>query len=223
MTERPPDPSRTPSDVRRTFFDRRLLTKRAATAAFVAVLMISLVAPTAAQTDHIALRRQAAEQGDVKSQLALGLMYANGSNVPQDYAEAAKWLRKAADQGNSQAQYELGLLYVKGQGGLPRDEAEAMRLFRSAADQGDPNSQRLLGTMADFQNNYAEAVKWYRKGADEGDPGSQEFLGILYKEGRGVPQDYVKRTSGSILQPHISPIEMGATRQSRTANGLLGK
>src|SRR5262249_18994970 len=92
MTERPPDPSRTPSDVRRTFFDRRLLTKRAATAAFVAVLMISLVAPTAAQTDHIALRRQAAEQGDVKSQLALGLMYANGSNVPQDYAEAAKWL-----------------------------------------------------------------------------------------------------------------------------------
>ena len=39
-----------------------------------------------------------ANQGDARAQLSLGLMYANGRGVPQDYKEALVWLRKAAAQ-----------------------------------------------------------------------------------------------------------------------------
>src|ERR1017187_3210827 len=38
------------------------------------------------------------------AQFNLGLMYANGEGVTQNYAEAARWYRKAADQGDAKAQ-----------------------------------------------------------------------------------------------------------------------
>ena len=40
-----------------------------------------------------------AEQGNASAQYNLGVMYANGRGVPQDYAEAMKWYRLAAEQG----------------------------------------------------------------------------------------------------------------------------
>lgn len=43
----------------------------------------------------------AAEQGDAAAQCQLGWRYLIGEGVPQDYAEAAKWLRKAAGRGRS--------------------------------------------------------------------------------------------------------------------------
>ena len=43
--------------------------------------------------------RLAAEQGYADAQYNLGVMYANGHGVSQDYAEAAKWYRLAAEQG----------------------------------------------------------------------------------------------------------------------------
>ena len=38
----------------------------------------------------------------------MGGLYLSGEGVPEDYEEAAKWLRKAAEQGNAQAQEGLG-------------------------------------------------------------------------------------------------------------------
>ena len=40
-----------------------------------------------------------AEQGDARVQGVLGAMYFEGVGVPQDYAEALKWLSLAAEQG----------------------------------------------------------------------------------------------------------------------------
>jgi len=42
-----------------------------------------------------------AYQGDASAQSNLGLMYATGQGVPQDYAEAVRWYRRAADQGHA--------------------------------------------------------------------------------------------------------------------------
>ena len=44
-----------------------------------------------------------ADQGDAYAQNNLGLMYADGEGVPEDDAEAARWLRLAADQGLAEA------------------------------------------------------------------------------------------------------------------------
>ena len=60
------------------------------------------------------LLREAAEQGDALAQAALGIMYYYGLEVPQDYAEAARWYRMAADQGDADAQLLLGIMYSEG-------------------------------------------------------------------------------------------------------------
>ena len=62
-------------------------------------------------------------------------MYANGEGVPEDDAEAVRWLRLAADQGHADAQHNLGWMYANGEG-VPEDDAEAARWYRLAADQG---------------------------------------------------------------------------------------
>ena len=52
-----------------------------------------------------------AEQGNIKAQYNLALMYYKGEGVPQNYEEAIKWYNKAAEQGNIKAQYNLALMY----------------------------------------------------------------------------------------------------------------
>ena len=60
--------------------------------------------------------RLAAEQGLAEAQTHLGVMYADGRGVPQDYAEAVRWYRLAAEQGLAIAQTNLGFMYVSGKG-----------------------------------------------------------------------------------------------------------
>ena len=42
--------------------------------------------------------RKAAEQGLLKAQYALGVLYQDGLGVPQDFVEAHKWLNLAASR-----------------------------------------------------------------------------------------------------------------------------
>jgi TPR repeat protein len=74
------------------------------------------------------------------AQSALGERYAIGEGVPQDKAEAAKWLQKAAEQGYAEAQLSLGKLYASGEG-VPRDQEEANKWLQKAAEQGDVNDR----------------------------------------------------------------------------------
>jgi TPR repeat protein len=70
--------------------------------------------------------------GDAEAQGYLGFMYANGYGVPQNYIEAANWLRVASEQGYPPAQYLLGLMYDKGQG-VPQDYVLAYKWLDLAA------------------------------------------------------------------------------------------
>ncbi|GAB7221611.1 hypothetical protein VoSk93_08230 [Vibrio owensii] len=62
--------------------------------------------------------KKRAEQGDADAQFNLGVIYYRGKGVPQNYQEAAKWLRKAAEQGDARSQYNLGVMFYKGEGVL---------------------------------------------------------------------------------------------------------
>jgi TPR repeat protein len=84
--------------------------------------------------------RSAADEGHASSQFNLGIMYAQGHGVKQDFGEAARLYRKAADQGHAMAQFNLGLMYAQGYG-VKQDFGEAVRLYRKAADQGHANAQ----------------------------------------------------------------------------------
>jgi hypothetical protein len=123
-------------------------------------------------TADVAACHRLADQGDAMAQYNLGVMYAKGEGVPQDYAEAVKWYRKAADHGWADAQYNLGVMYYNGRG-VPQDYAEAVKWFRKAADQGYANAQYNLGVMYDngrgVPQDFVEAHKWFNLAATQGD------------------------------------------------------
>jgi len=56
--------------------------------------------------------RLRAEQGHAEAQSNLGVMYAEGQGVSQDYKAAVEWFRKAAGQGIAEAQFNLGSMYA---------------------------------------------------------------------------------------------------------------
>ena len=136
-----------------------------------------------------------AEQGDVETQLLLGIFYSDWDwGKKKDYTEAAKWYRKAAEQGNSAAQERLGSLYCLGKG-VRQDSVEAEKWYRKAAEQGYAPAQFDLGLLYygnKGKQEYAEAAKWWRKAAEQGYWPAQHSLGLCYKDGLGVKQDYVE-------------------------------
>jgi TPR repeat protein len=152
--------------------------------------------------------RKAAEQGEIFSQFALGLLYANGEGQPKNAVEAVKWYRAAAEQGFAPAQYQLGDMYRNGNGvgvpqrllyaideGIPKDAVEAVKWYKAAADQGFVRAQYQLGDMYRNGNgvgvaqNIAEAAKWYRKAAEQGDAEAKNALGRMFARVEAVPKD----------------------------------
>src|SRR6266478_7151402 len=77
---------------------------------------------TACQNGSLLACRHLAEQEDDQyAQVILGIYYANGRGVPQDYVAAATWYRKAAAHGEPRAQNYLGELYENGRG-VPKSD-----------------------------------------------------------------------------------------------------
>jgi TPR repeat protein len=60
--------------------------------------------------------RKAAQQGDTKAQLDLGLLYKNSCGVEQSDMEAYRWWKKAADQGDADAKRYIRHLRIHGRG-----------------------------------------------------------------------------------------------------------
>ena len=136
-----------------------------------------------------------AEQGDANAQYNLGLLYALGQGVPQDFERAAEWYEKAAEQGVAAAQYNLGVIYANGQG-VPQNVTEARQWFAQAAEQGVAQAEDSLGYFygsgQGIPKNFAEAEKWYRRAAEKGIASAQFNLGVMYDLGQGVERDFAE-------------------------------
>jgi Caspase domain/Sel1 repeat len=85
------------------------------------------------QTDAQQPLREAAEKGDRRAQMDLGLLYAKGIGMEKDYAAALQWFQRAADQGGPRAQFYIGLMHERGYG-VPRSYTTALEWYRRAAD-----------------------------------------------------------------------------------------
>ena len=86
--------------------------------------------------------RSYVEQGDASAQLNLGVMYANGKEVPENDSEALRWFHLAAEQGHASAQYRLGVMYANGQG-VPEDTMNAYAWFSIAAARGNTSAKEF--------------------------------------------------------------------------------
>jgi len=94
-----------------------------------------------------------------------------GETVPQDYAEAARWLRLAANQGHAAAQSTLAYCYANGLG-IPQDHAEARQWYHLAADNGDDDAQNTLGDIyalgLGVPKDFVSAYLWFSLAAAQG-------------------------------------------------------
>ena len=124
----------------------------------------------------------------------LGVRYAFGTGVKQDYKKAAELFLKAAMQGLADAQYNLGALYDNGLG-VAKDPVRAVIWYHSAAEQNHPSAELNLGLAyangTGVAQDYAEAARWFRRAADQGVVTAQYNLAALYANGRGVEQSHV--------------------------------
>ena len=126
--------------------------------------------------------RSEAEKGDADSQNNLGMFYANGIGVPQDFKKAFFWLKKSADQDYSLGLCNLGLMYLEGYG-VEKDAEEAATLIRASAEKGVAIAQFKIGQMY-FDGNgvprdYAKAKKWFKSAAFQGNEDAINALKIL--------------------------------------------
>ena len=115
----------------------------------------------------------------------LGVMYRQGTGVPQDYKTAVKWYRLAAEQGNADAQSNLGTMYDNGQG-VPQDYKTAVKWYRLAAEQGYAIAQSNLGMMYDngqgVPQDYVRAHMWFNIAAISGESeNASKYRDILAK------------------------------------------
>ena len=130
--------------------------------------------------------QRAAQQGDTTAMNNIGVMYANGRGVDQDYNEAIIWFSNAARQGNATARTNLcivynhlGWMYAKGVG-VEQDYGQAFDWFTKAAEQGHAEAQYNLGVM--YANgdhvvqDEAEAARWFSQAAEQRDIEAQSAL-----------------------------------------------
>ncbi len=89
-----------------------------------------------------------ANQGDARAEYALGMRYANGNEVKQDYRQAKQWFLRAADQGHVRAQEKVAASFFQGRGG-PQDYAKAYYWGLLAQAGGDETSRQIVMSCAD--------------------------------------------------------------------------
>ena len=129
--------------------------------------------------------RKSAEAGNASARYSLGLLYAGGVGVPQDYGQAKGWFEQAAKQGHVGAQVDLGMLYLQG-AGAPQSAQMAMFWFSQAAEHGDGLACAKLGWMyAEGQGVLQDSVQahmWYSLAAAQGDQRAAEARDALAKQ-----------------------------------------
>lgn len=145
--------------------------KKLNTIFFALILMIGFSSVTHAAGDYVweekfkkALPK--AEQGDAKSQYAVGEMYEKGKGAERDAKSAFSWYLKAAEQSNKKAAYKTGLAYLKGNG-VKKDYKKAHKWFKKSAEKKYVRAEYYLGVI--YENgqgvlkDYGQAIKWYKR------------------------------------------------------------
>jgi TPR repeat protein len=119
--------------------------------------------------------KKAANQNYAPSQYQLGVLYYEGSGVPQNRKEAKHLLRKASAQGLALAECKLGAIYYEA-----NDERAAFMWFERAASRDYSVAQFNVGMMYEIglgvDRDREQAEYWWQKAADQGYPEAIEKL-----------------------------------------------
>jgi len=140
-----------------------------------------------------------AESGHGFSQNDMGLFYAFGIHVEEDFEEAVSWWETAADQENFIAMYNLGIAHLKGLGSLSKDQIEAHKWLNLAYARAY-RSQYRNGSGPILQLIKSIEYYWFwtvRGKMSEAQALAEEW--IIEKHGSldaVLPQDWLRKAEG---------------------------
>ncbi|MDO5297105.1 MAG: zinc-ribbon domain-containing protein [bacterium] len=140
----------------------------------------------------------AAEQGNIDAQLALGQRYRQGKLIKADGKLAETWLTKAMAQGSSAAMLALAEMYEQGSV-IEKNGGKAVELYAQAAKQGNIQAMNHLGELYEkgtlVERSLKKAVEYYTQAAKRNSPEAKCHLGKLYEKGQGVTKNMAKARS----------------------------
>jgi TPR repeat protein len=90
-----------------------------------------------------------ADAGDAAAEYRLGMRYATGEDVKQDYEEAMRWFLRAADQGDVHAQATVAVWLMAGRG-APQDYGRAYYWALLAQAGGDESGRAIVLNSAPY-------------------------------------------------------------------------
>jgi len=140
--------------------------------------------------EAIATYRRAADKGSTSAMVELGVLFANGSGVARDEAQARKLLERAAEAGNPRAVANLAAL--SNNGGAPADPVKARALLARAAETNAEAQYQLGLLMAEGAGGPQDEVAaraLFEKAAAQNHPGALERMGDFAQSGRGGAKD----------------------------------
>jgi TPR repeat protein len=153
-------------------------------------LLARAVAAAGGRDEAIDLYKKAAEAGDARAMVSLGLIYESGDGLPKDIKAANDLYAKAAARGNADGAINLAVALMGG-AGVERDVPRALSLLKGASAGGSAIATYDLGVLAQqgVNGDRAQALALFRQSAALGDPRGYLAAAILLDEGRGVGKD----------------------------------
>jgi len=140
--------------------------------------------------EAIKLWQQLANEGDLRSQYNLGVLYDQGhQGLEKNAWEAFHWFDQAAKQEYPDAQFNCALMLFNGEG-CKRDEQTALYWLNQAASRGHRDALFNLGQMYSdgegVPQDWHKAVEYLRRSAEQGHPLAANNLAIRYAMGQGI-------------------------------------
>jgi TPR repeat protein len=153
-------------------------------------LLARSTAASGRRDEAIGLYRKAAEAGDARAMVSLGLILESGDGAPRDLAAANALYEKAAARGSADGAINLAVALMNGNG-VEKNVSRAAALLRTAAQGGSAIATYDLGVLAEqgVAGAPGEALEFFRQTSNLGDARGYLAAAILLDEGRGVPKN----------------------------------
>jgi TPR repeat protein len=141
--------------------------------------------------EALALYRRAADSGDARAMVSLGLLLQIGDHTPRDPKAAYALYQKAADRGSADGALDLAVALVQAKG-IDKNVPRALELLKKASAAGSARATYDLAEIEadDTGGKLAGAgLADFRRAGAEGYPQGYRAAAVLLDEGRGVPRN----------------------------------
>jgi uncharacterized caspase-like protein len=154
-----------------------------------AALLARALAATKQTDEAVTLYRLAAERGDLRAMVSLGLLLETGDGVRRDPKAAHDLYARAAERGSLDGAINLAVVLMEGTT-TARDPNRAIALLKQASAAGSAIATYNLGVLAERGvHKGGGALHYFVRATELGDPRGFLSAAILLDEGRTVSKN----------------------------------